>query len=222
MSAQKESASKVNRTAHAPTRAALGETPGLNLPAGSGQRGSSSGELVGAAPMERAPSAPASNLAAGPGGRPPLAVASKYGGAREQASRHLDRNTKHQTPNTKAPVLFIPTISGARQRLTLRDWYWREIKEGGFLERYLRAEKAKTPAMIRTVARMMSGFEQNNRSDLRRLAAIPARTYHRWKEEDEHFFDDDDNLRSLKRDNPDMAIYVGPKRVKGRRYRYGK
>jgi hypothetical protein len=128
-----------------------------------------------------------------------------------------------QTPGprpapTRAPRLFVPTISGARD--CLRDWYWRELKEGGFLDRYLKAEKARTPAMIRQVARLMAGFQQNNKSDFRRICTIPARLYHRWKAEDEHFFEDDGNLRSLKRDNPDLPIYVGPKRTRGTRTRY--
>ncbi len=121
-----------------------------------------------------------------------------------------------QTPEG-VPSLFIPTITGTRKRLALRDWYWQEIREGGFLHEYLRQEKARTPAMLRQVARMMDGFAQNNRSDLRRLCTIPARLYHRWKAEDEHFFEDDNNLRSLKRDNPDAAVFVGPRSARRKR-----
>lgn len=165
---------------------------------------------------------------AGAPGRPALPfwkpkmilAASKYGSV--QASRRRNRQSpianRQGRQDAGAPRVWIPTITGAR--LHLRDWWWREIKEGGFLHRYLHAEKARTPGMIRTAARLMDGFTQNPRSDFRRLATIPARLYHRWKAEDEAFFDDDDNLRSLKRDNPDLPVYVGPKRVKGRRYHY--
>lgn len=103
--------------------------------------------------------------------------------------------------------------------MCLRDWYWREIKEGGFLHEYLADEKRRTPQMIRRVARVMDGFQQNNRSDVRRLADIPARLYHRWKAEDKDFFSDDNNLRSLKRDNPDLPVYVGPRQLPVARFR---
>jgi hypothetical protein len=109
--------------------------------------------------------------------------------------------------------LFIPTLTGAAKRVKLADWYWREIKEGGFLFNYLDSEKRRMPGAIRMIARVMDGFQQNPQSDFRRLAAVPARLYHRWKGEDEHFFEDDSNLRSLKKDNPDLPIYVGPRQL---------
>lgn len=144
----------------------------------------------------------------------------KYAPAR--GGKHRTPNAERRTPNVPAaPRLFIPTLTGARERVKLAEWYWKEIKEGGFLCEYLADEKRRTPAAIRRVARVMSGFQQNNKSDFRRIATIPARLVHRWKAEDAHFFDDDNNLRSLKRDNPDLPIYVGAKRVKGTRFKYG-
>ena len=115
-----------------------------------------------------------------------------------------------QTPR-RSPALFLP--SPKARALNLREWFWRELKDGGFITRYLQREKARTPNAIRTVARLMDGFQQNNKSDFRRLATLPAKLYHRWKNEDEQFFDDDNNLRSLKRDNPDLPIYLGPRRL---------
>lgn len=153
-----------------------------------------------------------------------IVAASKYtkvSGVRCQVSGAKRPTSNIQLRTSKAPQLFIPTVTGARARVKLGEWYWKEIKEGGFLCEYLAAEKRKTPRMIRRIAQVMDGFQQNNKSDFQRLAAIPARLYHRWKAEDEHFFDDNDNLRSLKRDNPDLPVYVGPKRVKGTRTRYG-
>lgn len=117
----------------------------------------------------------------------------------------------------RAPGLFIPTLNGARD--CLRDWFWREMKEGGWLHAYLQREKAATPRAVRQIARLMHGFRQNPKSDFVRKAAIPAKLYHRWKDEDEHFFDDDNNLRSLKRDNPDVCVYVGPRQMPTTRLR---
>jgi hypothetical protein len=142
-------------------------------------------------------------------------------------------NIEHRTPNAErrtksggsvmaSPAkgqLFVPTITGAAKRVKLADWYWNEIKEGGFLHEYLADEKRRMPGSIRTIARIMDGFQQNNKSDFRRLAAVPARLYHRWKGEDEHFFEDDNNLRALKRDNPDLPVYVGARQMPTSRFR---
>jgi len=136
-----------------------------------------------------------------------IEAATKYGDVRKASGR--PRRTRPAT-GTRPPI-FVPTLRGARD--CLQRWFWSEIKEGGFLDRYLKKEKAKTPQMIRQVARFMAGFQQNNKSDLRRLATIPARLYHRWKEEDEQFFDDNENLRSLKRDNPELPVFVGARQL---------
>jgi hypothetical protein len=88
------------------------------------------------------------------------------------------------------------------------EWLWRELREGGRLHEYLAREKSTSGRRLRNVARRMDGFQQNNCSDLRLLAAVPAREYHRWKKEDQHFWEDDANLRSLRRDNTEACIYV--------------
>jgi hypothetical protein len=113
--------------------------------------------------------------------------------------------------------LYLPTLTGSAT--VLRDWYWRELKEGGQLYNYLQREKASLPKAMRLAGRIMHGFKQNPKSDFQRLAAIPAKLYHRWKTVDEQFFDDDNNLRSLKRDNPDLPIYVPPRQLPTTRLR---
>lgn len=85
---------------------------------------------------------------------------------------------------------------------------WRELREGGRLHEYIRREKALSTRRMRAVARQMHGRRQNAKSDLRLLAAIPAREFHRWRAVDKHFWEDDSNLRSLRRDNPDACIYL--------------
>lgn len=147
-----------------------------------------------------------------------ILTAGKYTDVRTPSAERGGRNSV-QTPGRApaAPRLFLPTLHGKAD--CLRDWFWKEIKDGGYLSNYLQREKACTPQSIRRVARLMSGFQQNNKSDFRRLAAIPAKLYHRWKNEDEQFFEDDNNLRSLKRDNPDLPIYVGPRALPSTRTR---
>ena len=90
----------------------------------------------------------------------------------------------------------------------LEEWFWRELRDGGYLQEYLRREKATSHRRLRTVARQMHGRQQNNKSDWRLLAAVPAREYQRWKKEDPHFWDDNNNLRSFRRSNPDACVFI--------------
>jgi hypothetical protein len=89
-----------------------------------------------------------------------------------------------------------------------RDWMAKATAPGGELHEYVRIEKARTTERYRAVAKKMEGFQQNNKSELRRVAEIPLRDYFRWTAEDPDFFADNKNLKSLKRDNPDVKVYL--------------
>jgi len=90
-------------------------------------------------------------------------------------------------------------------------WWNRELRQGGELYEYCQREKAQTQDRYREVARRVhgrQGFKQNNKSEFRRVADIPVRDYFRWTAQDPDFFNDDRNLKSLKRDNPDACVYI--------------
>lgn len=106
---------------------------------------------------------------------------------------------------TAFPNVFVPHLG---RDISYEEWYWKELKEGGVLHRYLDMEKRTSSKRMRAVRRKIDGFEQNNKSDHRLLAAVPAREYFRWKAVDPHFFEDNKNLKSLRRDNPDAAVFV--------------
>jgi hypothetical protein len=103
---------------------------------------------------------------------------------------------------------FQVLVRKARRKLAFEAWLAREMKDGGFLQRYLEREKAQTTARIRAVAKRTEGFKQSSKTDFRVLAQVPAREYFRWRKVDPDFWKDDGNLRSLRRDNADMRIYV--------------
>jgi hypothetical protein len=105
------------------------------------------------------------------------------------------------------PHVFVPKHG---EDISFEEWYWKELREGGVLQQYIAQERDEraTRRRYRTVARTMDGFQQNNRSDFQLKAAVPLRDYFRWKATDPHFFEDDGNLRSLKRDNPDVVVKV--------------
>lgn len=97
-------------------------------------------------------------------------------------------------------------IKKFRQAQTLRDWWFREIREGGFLHEYVLREKAEMTNRFRAIGRKLADWRQPTKTDFQLRAAIPARLYHRLKQEDPHFFEDNQNLKNLKRDNPDAFV----------------
>ena len=104
----------------------------------------------------------------------------------------------------------VPQVLVRRHRRALawRDWFLRELRDGGYLHTYLARERARTAERYRRVARATSKFKQNNRSDMRVLAHVPARDFIRWRKTDPDFWTDNGNLKSLRRDNPDVKVYV--------------
>jgi len=139
-------------------------------------------------------------------------IAGKYTTVRD--ARRIPRPPRRPAVRTARPPahgLFLPTLTGKAN--CIQEWFWRELKDGGQLHAYFQREKAALPRAMRLAARLMHGFKQNPKSDFVRKASLPAKLYHRWKTVDEQFFDDDNNLRSLKRDNPDLPIYVEPRQL---------
>lgn len=84
----------------------------------------------------------------------------------------------------------------------------RALREGGFYHEYLRREKALSEQRLREVARRKAGVRPNPKSELRLLAQVPAREFIRWKKVDKHFWMDDNNLRSLRRDNDTLRHLI--------------
>lgn len=125
---------------------------------------------------------------------------------------HATRTTQHATialpvfKRTRGLNVLVPKF----RPVTIRwdEFMDKELREGGYLNRYLRRERHQSIQRQRAVARKMHGWKQNMKSDFELKAAIPAREFFRLKEMDPDFFLDDKNLKSLKRDNPDIPIFV--------------
>lgn len=121
---------------------------------------------------------------------------SKFSGSTVQGS-------KFSAVPGKFPHVLIKRLARVQ---SLRDWWFKEAREGGYLERYIRQEKHQMPERVRAVARTFVDWKQPTKTDFQLRAAIPARLFHRLKAEDPHFFDDNTNLRKLKSDNPELTI----------------
>lgn len=144
-----------------------------------------------------------------------LVSANQYTDVRAAASvaaRTPLRAGKNGTQGTQrtdaARMQILVKKARARGYRTIQEWAEAEMRAGGELDTYLRRERHQGVERQRAVARRMDGFRQNNQSEHQLVAAIPAREFFRWKREDPDFFCDDKNLKSLKRDNPDMRIYL--------------
>jgi hypothetical protein len=111
-------------------------------------------------------------------------------------------DTAHVQMQLASPSILIPRF---RTTFNRPDWVWQELREGGRLRRYLNVERHTTGHRWRSIARARAGFQQNNKSDVRLRASVPALDYFRFAKMDKHFWEDPANLKSLKRDNPDCA-----------------
>lgn len=104
----------------------------------------------------------------------------------------------------------IPAILIKKHRAmpSIRQWVHKELKEGGRLQRYYEFKRRQTDAALRAVAIRTKDFRQNNKVDARVLAHVPLMTYLMMRKKDEHFWKDDSNLRSYRRDNADAKVYL--------------
>lgn len=123
---------------------------------------------------------------------------------RERPGAHVPSPGPRRSSTPVAPAILVRQPKAG----SLEEWMYRELREGGRIHEYLRAEKVLAEKRWRRIRRAMEGVRQNNRSDWRLIAAIPPRDFHRWQQTDPDFWRDDANLRSLRRSNPDMPIYV--------------
>ncbi len=139
-----------------------------------------------------------------------LATATKYTDVRAPAARtspaaplnpQLSTLNRPFIPKTFAVQMAKRTPKGE----DIRSFMEREFRHGGLLREYLRREQALADKRRQAVAQRAHTLRPNAKSDWKLLAHVDARDFQRWKQKDRHFWMDDANLRSLKRDNPFYA-----------------
>jgi hypothetical protein len=114
----------------------------------------------------------------------------------------------HNGRGAQPPRAFQVLVPRAGALVTMGEWFWKELREGGALHRYLQRERSRLKGQVRSIGRRLRDWRQNPKSDWELEFAVPARLYHRWLKEDPDFWKDRSNLRSLKRDNPELTIKV--------------
>ena len=94
--------------------------------------------------------------------------------------------------------------------MTLPDWWERELRTGGILGDYIEREKATMKRRMAATARIAyeAGHKPNPKSDWKLIAEIPGRLFARLTKMDPHFFQDDKNLRNLRRDNEELRPLI--------------
>ena len=133
----------------------------------------------------------------------PRATSPARGGGRA----HVSSPGPSTSPRQAAPAILVPRFRSSGGD-SIPDWMHRELREGGRLHEYLRVERALAERRWRRVSSRFSGYKPNAKSEWKLLAAVPPRDFHRWQKTDPDFWRDDSNLRSLRRDNPDMPIFL--------------
>ena len=126
--------------------------------------------------------------------------------ARMPAKTPFLKPIRTDRPTARMPDVFIPRLLNPASMF--EDWYFKELREGGMLAEYIRREKATTHRRIRRVARQTQHVKPNFKSDVQLKAVVPAREFMRWRHTDRDFWADDSNLKRLKRDNPEMRIFI--------------
>lgn len=138
-----------------------------------------------------------------------LVAAGKYSDPRRVAApggaNHAGGGRSVSGVPDRPPQLIIPKPG---ECCDIPEWYWKELRQGGLLQQIIAREKASMQQAIRRTATACRNFSQNRKSEFRRLASIPARLFFRWRAEDPHFWEDRQNLKSLKRDNDELAIWL--------------
>ena len=138
-----------------------------------------------------------------------LATASKYSDVRAAANAVIARRPV-VVRGPKFPERFnvlTRRYKGQKQQ-SIKEFMDSELREGRLLDEYLKREKARMDARIRSTARAVHEWKPNPKSDFKLVAAVPGRLYHRWRGVDKDFWRDDSNLKRLKRDNPDLAACI--------------
>lgn len=113
----------------------------------------------------------------------------------QDADRGQGRPAGSDAPAGKAPHILVPRFK------TMPRWFERELRTGGLIHNYLERERHNQERACRRAARDHGTKRPNPKSDFKLVAQIPANLFQRWKKVDKHFWMDDNNLRSLRRDN---------------------
>lgn len=106
---------------------------------------------------------------------------------------------------SKFPNVFIPAFGAL---MGWKDFATREMRSGGLIDQMLDYERRTSAARFRAVAKARKDYQHNPRSDTRLVASIPVNEFFRARQVDPHFWEDRQNLKNYKRDNPDAFIRI--------------
>ncbi len=120
----------------------------------------------------------------------------------EQAVRQRNRS-RALALRQRFPHVFIPAFSAL---MGWKEFATREMRSGGLIEQMLDWERRTSAARFRSVAKARKDYQHNPKSDTRLVASIPAPEFFRARQVDPKFWEDRQNLKNYKRDNPDAFI----------------
>jgi hypothetical protein len=129
-----------------------------------------------------------------------LRTASKYANVHRAADAPRQAAPSQRHHPRPGLNLLIPKVGALVKQSRV---FWEELRRGEWFKRYVKADKHHCQQRWNHTARNLRNFDPrpNHQSDLELKAMVPARDFFRWQQTDPNFWDDDKNLRKLKRDN---------------------
>jgi hypothetical protein len=80
----------------------------------------------------------------------------------------------------------------------------RRLRDPEFHKRYVEYEKIENRKQARRIFQKYKNRKQKKSSELWMEAVVPARLFYRWKQVDPHFWEDDNNVKRIIKDNPEL------------------
>ncbi len=101
--------------------------------------------------------------------------------------------------------IIIPRCGNSRKE---RELYEREFRTGGwFLNDYIDREKSGYKDRQTKIARKYRNHQRKAGGEFDLAAVVDARTFFRWQQEDQHFWEDPKNIERFTKDNPESASW---------------
>lgn len=81
----------------------------------------------------------------------------------------------------------------------------RAFRDMELYKQYVDAEKQQYRKRAQGIFGRYKNYQANKKAELRLTGVVDARTYMRWQQVDPHFWEDDNNVKRILKDNPEMT-----------------
>jgi|TARA_R100001082_G_scaffold111115_2_gene93457 hypothetical protein len=97
--------------------------------------------------------------------------------------------------------IFIPKFGGrGRDGASVA----RTLRDPELHKKYVAFEKIQNRRQSQKIFQKYKNRKQLKKSELWMEMVVPARLFYRWQQEDPHFWEDDNNVKRIIKDNPEL------------------